>query len=309
MLQFGHTWSMFNTTYKHFIVMIYNRWFIINLLSAQINLKWNLWTIFKMFYMGGFICLVSSFNVLLEGLISLYGAYSKQPYTRYLWVNGLVSNFDKVFWSFWVRIMKAYSAKLFFSKKSIWRLMHLWFCSKGILNNLSVDISFLPSVWTSHWVFLEHCAWFYPTIGVNNTSAFVSPPFLDYYLVANDYSLLTLSFYINLVLISFKKSKFMWKLEFSVYPQKLISEIWKFQLLPTWSYFSVAEIHRQYWKTFGHFKKIKFMFLEWNWDVLAYYFKYFFFIWWKFTEARAHQIFWWYFYFNNYLSKLYKINP
>jgi hypothetical protein len=47
-----------------------------------------------MFYLGGSICLVSSFNLLIEGLVSLYGAYSKQPYTRYLWVNGLVSNFD-----------------------------------------------------------------------------------------------------------------------------------------------------------------------------------------------------------------------
>ena len=49
-----------------------------------------------MFYLGGSVCISSPFNNLLDGSISLYGAYTGQPYTRYKWVNGLLSNFSKV---------------------------------------------------------------------------------------------------------------------------------------------------------------------------------------------------------------------
>jgi hypothetical protein len=83
----------------------------------------------------------------------------------------------------------------------------LWFCSKGIFSNLSIDLTFFPSVRTSYWIFLENCARFYPTVTINNTASFVTTELLDYFSVANDYSLLSLSFYINLLLISFKKSK------------------------------------------------------------------------------------------------------
>ena len=81
MLQFGHTKPAFNTTYNNFIVMVYNKRFILNLLNLQLNLKRSLKMLIKIFYLGGSICLTSSFNILLEGLVSLYGAYSQQPFT------------------------------------------------------------------------------------------------------------------------------------------------------------------------------------------------------------------------------------
>jgi len=62
-----------------------------------------------MFYLGGFICLVGTFNILLEGLTNMYGAYASQPYTRFIWVNGLFSNFDKIFASMQTRIANIYS--------------------------------------------------------------------------------------------------------------------------------------------------------------------------------------------------------
>lgn len=302
MVQFGHTKSTYNTTYKNFLIMVYNKRFILNLLTIQLNLKWNLWLLFKMFYLGGSICLVSSFNILIEGLVSLYGAYSKQPYTRYLWVNGLVSNFDKIFKSIKVKISKAYSGKNFFSKKSIRRLMRLWFCSKGILNNLSIDISFFPSVRTSYWIFLESCARFYPTVTINNTAAFVVPTFLDYYMVSNDYSLLSLSFYINLLLLSFKKAKLLWKLEFSIYPQKLISEFTKYQLLTTRSVLKLNELKRQFWKIYKFFWNPKFLFLDFTWNNLSLFFKYYLFFWTKVLFESKKHVYWrylFYFYFWN----------
>jgi len=61
--------------------MIYNERFIVNLLNSQLNLKRNFRLMFKMFYLGGFVCLVGAFNILLEGLVNIYGAYSSQPYT------------------------------------------------------------------------------------------------------------------------------------------------------------------------------------------------------------------------------------
>ena len=54
--------------------MVYNERFIINLLTSQLNLKWNFRLMFKMFYLGGFVCLVGAFNILLEGLVNIYGA-------------------------------------------------------------------------------------------------------------------------------------------------------------------------------------------------------------------------------------------
>lgn len=305
MLHFGHTKSTYNTTYKNFLVMVYNKWFIINLLAAQLNLKWNLRLVFKMFYLGGFVCLISPFSLLLEGLVSLYGAYSKQPYSRYIWVNGLVSNFDWIFWSIKVKIAKAYSGKVHFSKKSVRRLLRLWFCSKGILSNLTVDISFFPSIRTSYWVFLENNAWFYPTIGVSNTAAFLPVPYVDYYMVANDYSLLSLSFYINLILISFKKAKLIWKLEFSVYPQRLLTEISVFQRLPIKSYLRLWEIYRWTRLIFRFFRKPKFLFLEMDWDRLSVLLKYYFLNWTKNINEGWKHVYWKYIYFSKLFDRSY----
>lgn len=299
MLQFGHTVSTYNTTYKNFILMVYNKRFILNLLALQLNLKWNLRVLFKMFYLGGSICLVSSFNILIEGLVSLYGAYAKQPYTRYLWVNGLISNFDKIFKSIKVKLAKAYSGKIFLTWKSLRRLLRLWFCSKGILNNLSIDISFFPSMRTSYWVFLENCARFYPTISNTNTSSFVAPIHLDYFIISNDYSLLSLSFYINLLILSFKKAKLLWKVEFSVYPQKLISEFTKYQILSIWSIFWLNELKRQFWKIYIFFRNPKFLFLDYTWDNLSLFFKYYFIFWMKVLIENKKHVYWRYLnYFN-----------
>ena len=66
-LQFGHVKSNYNTAYKDYLIMVYNEWFILNLLNIQINLKWNFRLMFKMFYLGGFVCLVGAFNILIEG--------------------------------------------------------------------------------------------------------------------------------------------------------------------------------------------------------------------------------------------------
>ena len=221
-LQFGHTKSNYNTSYKDYLIMVYNERFIINLLNSQLNLKWNFRLMFKMFYLGGFVCLVGAFNILLEGLVNIYGAYSSQPYTWFIWINGLFSNFDKIFWSIQIKIADGYAGWVFFSKKMIRKLIRLWFCMKGILKNLSIDISFFPSLYNSSWVFLEACARFYPTITTANTETFLPTVFLEYSTVANDYSLLSLSLYINLLLTLFKRSKILRQIEFSVYPQKLL---------------------------------------------------------------------------------------
>jgi len=101
---------------------------------------------------------------------------------------------------------------------------------KGILKNLSIDISFFPSLYKSSWVFLEACAKFYPTITTANTETFLPTVFLEYSTVANDYSLLSLSLYINLLLVLFKRSKILRQMEFSVYPQKLLSLIYPYKI-------------------------------------------------------------------------------
>jgi ribosomal protein S2 len=99
--------------------MIYNERFILNLLNIQLNLKRNFKIMFKMFYLGGFICLVGAFNILIEGLVTIYGAYTGQPFTRFVWINGMFSNFDIIFQSIQTKMLDAYSARLFFTKKSI----------------------------------------------------------------------------------------------------------------------------------------------------------------------------------------------
>jgi hypothetical protein len=57
----------------------------------------------------------------------------------------------------------------------------------------------------------------------SNTECFLPTVFLDYTTVSNDYSLLSLSLYINLLIVIFKKTKLTRQMEFSVYPQKLIA--------------------------------------------------------------------------------------
>jgi hypothetical protein len=219
----------------------------------------------------------------------------------------LVSNFDWIFKSIKVKLAKAYSGKVFFSKKSVRRLLRLWFCSKGILNNLSIDISFFPSVWTSYWIFLENCARFYPTISVNNTAAFVNPTLLDYYIVSNDYSLLSLSFYINLLIVSFKKAKLMWKLEFSVYPQKLISEFVKYQYLPIKSVLKLGEFKWQLWKIYSFFRNPKFLFLDFTRNDLSIFFKYYFISRSKFLLENKKQVYWKYLFYFNLKNKVHFI--
>jgi len=74
---------------------------------------------FKMFFLGGFLCLVGAFNILLDGLVGVYGCYSNQPYTRFIWINGLFSNFDKIFKSIQTKIADAYSSRVVFTKKMV----------------------------------------------------------------------------------------------------------------------------------------------------------------------------------------------
>jgi hypothetical protein len=112
-------------------------------------------------------------------------------------------------------------------------LMRLWFCMKGLFENLSVDISFFPTIFSSSWAFLENCAKFYPTITNVNTNSFVSIDSLEYLTVSNDFSLLSLSLYINLLFIMFKRCQLMKQAEFSVYPQKLLMIAYSYKILPT----------------------------------------------------------------------------
>jgi len=111
-------------------------------------------------------------------------------------------------------------------------LMAVWFSAKGLLENLSIDISFFPSLYRSSWVFLESSAKFYPTITISNTECFLPTVFLEYTTVSNDYSVLTLCLYINLLLSMFKKSRITRQVEFSVYPQKLVSKAFTYKILP-----------------------------------------------------------------------------
>jgi hypothetical protein len=104
---------------------------------------------------------------------------------------------------------------------------------KGLFQNLSIDISFFPSLLKSSWVFLEASAKFYPTITTSNTASFLPTVFLEYTTVANDYSLLSLSLYINILLNIFKRTKLLRKTEFSLYPQKLLGLTFNFKILPT----------------------------------------------------------------------------
>jgi hypothetical protein len=69
-----------------------------------------------MFFYGGFVCLVGTFNILLEGLVGIYGNYANQPYTRYIWVNGLFSNFDKIFQATQTKIADLYSARIYLTR-------------------------------------------------------------------------------------------------------------------------------------------------------------------------------------------------
>jgi ribosomal protein S2 len=298
LLQFGHTNANYNTSYKNYLIMVYNERFILNMLNIQLNLKRNLKLMFKMFYLGGLICLVGTFNILLEGLVGIYGCYSDQPYTRFIWVNGMFSNFDKIFLAIQKKIADLYSAWVYLSRKMVRELMHLWFSMKGLFKNLSIDISFFPSVYWSSWGFLEACAKFYPTITVSNTQCFLPTVFLEYTLVSNDYSLLSLSLYINLLIIIFKKSKLMRQNEFSVYPQKLLAETFWFKILP-------YEINIKHYKLFWQMKMIS----TFIWKSLSIYFdvtpnrwidvfKYLFLHRWQMLNILRRQNFWWFFKFS-----------
>jgi ribosomal protein S2 len=306
-LQFGHNKSNYNTSYKDYLIMIYNEWFIINLLASQLNLKRNFRLMFKMFYLGGFVCLVGAFNILLEGLVNIYGAYSSQPYTRFIWVNGLFSNFDKIFWSMQIKVADAYSGWVFFSRKMVRKLIRLWFCMKGILRNLSIDISFFPSLYKSSWVFLEACAKFYPTITTSNTETFLPTVYLEYTTVANDYSLLSLSLYINLLLILFKRTKFLRQIEFSVYPQKLIGLTYPYKIFSYYLNLKNYRIMRQFKIVMNFIKKCWFMFFEVSKNKLTEVYKYLFIFRKQALHVHWKQNFWKLLYYNKFDSKAFKL--
>ena len=297
LMQFGHTRHNYNTSYFEYLLMVYNERFITNLLHAQISLKKNLRVLFKMFFLGGFVCLISTFNIITEGLVQLYSSFTKQPTTRYIWVNGLYSNFDKIFWSIQVKISNAYAARIFFSKKSIRRLIRLWFSMKGLFLNLGVDISFFPSMLKSSWVFLESCARFYPTMSVASTANFLPTAFLDYYCVSNDYSLLSLSFYINLLLISFRWTYNIWQMEFSVYPQWLLAELQKFQILPIQNYVRLRILFRRFKALKGVLKNFKTFFFDLNSFEWAFLLRFPFQYWNIFVEEKKKHTLWRYLYF------------
>jgi hypothetical protein len=292
LVQFGHVKANFNTSFKDYLVMIYNERFILNILNIQLTLKRNLWLIFKMFYLGGFICLVGTFNILLEGLINMYGAYASQPYTRFIWVNGLFSNFDKIFASMQTRIADIYSGWTYLTWRMVKELMAVWFSAKGLLENLSIDISFFPSLYRSSWVFLESSAKFYPTISISNTECFLPTVFLEYTTVSNDYSMLTLCLYINLLLSMFKKSRITRQVEFSVYPQKLISKAFTCKILPINVNIKHYWILRQMRLAFSFFWKSGFFFFDITKRELATIFKYFFIYWKEMLFTVRKQNFW-----------------
>lgn len=297
LVQFGHVKSNYNSSFKDYLVMIYNERFILNILNIQLNLKWNLRLMFKMFYLGGFICLVAPFNFLLEGLVGVYGCYSEQPYTRHIWINGLFSNFDTIFWSLQIKMSDIYSAWIYLTRWIVKELMHMWFSIKGIIKNLTIDISFFPSVYWSSWVFLEACAKFYPTITISNTECFLPTVFLEYTIVSNDYSLLSLSLYLNLLIVIFKKSKLLWQVEFSVYPQKLFGESIKFKKLPF--NFDIKHYKLYWWaKIVSNFVgNSKSLYFDVSINKLADVFKYLFIHRWHMLFLSWWQTFWWFLFF------------
>lgn len=302
-IQFGHTKSNYNTSYKDYLIMVYNERFIINLLNSQLNLKWNFRLMFKMFYLGGFICLVGAFNILLEGLVNIFGAYSSQPYTWFIWINGLFSNFDKIFRSMQIKIADAYASWVVFSRKMIRKLIRLWFCMKGILKNLAIDISFFPSLYKSSWVFLEACAKFYPTITTSNTETFLPTVFLEYTAVANDYSLLSLSLYINLLLVLFKRSKILRQMEFSVYPQKLLSLTFPYKILSIDFNIKHYWLLRQIKIVMAFVKRCGMVFFDSSKDKIANVFKYLFIYWKQVLQINWKQNFWKFLYFKKTMSR------
>ena len=292
MLQFGHTKSTLEPSFKNFLIMIYNGWFIVNILTAQTSIKRYLLTITKMFYLGGSVCLTSPFNNLFDGTACLYGSYTNQLFTRYKWVNGLLTNFVKVNSSINNRFWNTYSGVRFITKWSARWLLRLWFCMKGMLNKYSLDINFLPSMRTSSWSFLESNSKFYPTISIANTASFISSIYLDYFNVSNDYSLLTLSFYVNLLLISFKKSSLLWKYEFSLYPQKLLVKLFEYQFFPIKSYIHLSKLYRNYRYAQSITKKSKYLFLENSRRFLAKIPRYFFFFWKIYLNSFRNHLLW-----------------
>lgn len=293
-LQFGHTKSNYNTSFWDYLVMVYNEWFVLNMLNIQLNLKRNLKIMYKMFFLGGFVCLIGAFNILLDGLVGLYGSYSTQPYTWFIWINGLFSNFDRIFTSIKKKIANAYSGRLFFTKKSVRRLIWLWFALRGLIQNLSIDISFFPSLYRSSWVFLESSARFYPTITTSNTECFLPTVYLEYTTVSNDYSLLSLTFYINLLIITFRRSWINWMAEFSLFPQKLLSKTYKYKLLPFSFNIKYQKILWQTWIILNFLRWPKYLFFEFPWVELTQIFKYLFLAWKNALLIHWKQTFWWF---------------
>lgn len=307
MLQLGHIWKTYSWFYQEFIQMIYNGWFILNILNAQLMLKWNIWLLFWISYLGGHICLISSFNVLIEGMISLYFVTTKNPYTRYIWLNGLFTNFWKVWYGLQWKILNGYSGREFLNSKWAKSLIWLWFVMKGLLHKLNIDINFFPSLITSGWVFLESSARFIPTVTTSNTASFIPTFGLDYYVVSNDYSLLSISFYINLLLSNFLKIWMLKWLEFSLYPSWLLGSLLKFQFTPF--RFSIKMANKK-WKlkwAMALFRWTWYLFFDkWSDQISEYFCKIPVFWWEVFFEIRK-LLLWRYIYFfkNKYTAKLY----
>jgi len=154
--------------------------------------------------------------------------------------------------------------------------MKLWFCLKGLFQNLTIDISFFPSLMNSSWVFLEACAKFYPTITTSNTSTFLPTVYLEYTTVANDYSLLSLSLYINILLILFKRSKLIRQAEFSVYPQKLLTLCYPYKIIPFDVNLKNFQLIRESKITLSFITRSRHIFFEYDKDFLSNIFIYLF---------------------------------
>ena len=267
-------------------------------MTAQVSLKWNLVLIFKMFYLGGTICLVSPRNILFEGCSNLYGLYSNQPFTWYKWLNGLFSNFWKIFLNMQYWFIDSYTGWKILSKKNSKKLSWSWFFFKGLISRNNIDLAFFPSLKKNIQAFFESNAKFCPSFSVSNTSTSISPYYLDYQLIANDYSLISICFYSNLLLTIFKRSWLIWKIEFSVYPQKLLMNLFNFSIIP---FKSKIILNNLKWNLFyleSTFVGYNTMLIDCPWTYLARLFKYFFIFRKYFLKIKKKQLLWKSFYFD-----------
>ncbi len=163
---------------------------------------------------------------------------------------------------------------------------------RGLIQNLNIDISFFPSLYRSSWVFLESCAWFYPTITTSNTECFLPTAYLEYTTVSNDFSLLSLCLYLNLILVMFKRSKLTRQAEFSVYPQKLISKALQHKIIPLNINFKHYHMQRQMRVVMSFVRKSWAAIFDFSKAGLTNIYKYFFIFWRLSLNIVWKQLFW-----------------